>query len=152
MPTDHSSDPNDTTPSSEDTGKAARITPKTRASASKSKRTFEQAIAEVEEIVSKLEGGKLELANSLDEYQRGIGTLKECYELLSSAERRVTLLSGFDIDGNPITEPFGDQPMTTEEKQAARPARRSSPQSRARLTELQSGNDFEADDSQEGLF
>ena len=152
MPDDPSSAPNDDTPMTETSAKAARSTAKPRAAATKNKRTFEQAITDVEEIVAKLEGGKLELATSLDEYQRGIGTLKECYELLSSAERRITLLSGFDIDGNPVTEPFGEQPMSTEEKQAARPARRSSKQPRALLTDPEDSEYVDNDDSQEGLF
>ena len=133
----------------------------------KSKRTFEQAVAEVEEIVGRLEGGKLELAQSLEEYQRGIGTLKECYELLSDAERRITLLSGFDADGNPITEPFGEEAMSDEVKQSTRSARRSAPASKrdeavkrgeaakrseATPPDVVHSDYFDIDDSQEGLF
>jgi len=151
MPADQSSVPNDSMPT-ETSAKVARRTAKPTAAASKSKRTFEQAIADVEEIVAKLEGGKLELATSLDEYQRGIGALKECYELLGSAERRITMLSGFDIDGNPVTEPFGEQPMTTEEKQTARPTRRSSKPPRVLLTDLEDGEGLENEDSQADLF
>jgi exodeoxyribonuclease VII small subunit len=133
----------------------------------KSKRTFEQAVAEVEEIVGRLEGGKLELAQSLEEYQRGIGTLKECYELLSDAERRITLLSGFDADGNPVTEPFGEEAMTDEVKQATRSARRSAPSAKrseaAKRGEAAKSSEstppdvvqsdyFDDDEPQEGLF
>jgi exodeoxyribonuclease VII small subunit len=118
----------------------------------KSKRTFEQALEEVEEIVSKLEGGKLELAQSLDEYQRGIGTLKECYEILADAERRITLLSGFDADGNPVTEPFEEQPMTTEAKQAARSVRRSAPTSKPEFTDIVESDYFDGSGPQNGLF
>jgi len=149
MSEDQSSAPNDNTPTTETSATVTRRAAKLNAAASKSKRTFEQAITDVEEIVAKLEGGKLELATSLDEYQRGIGALKECYELLGSAERRITLLSGFDIDGNPVMEPFGEQPLTTEEKQAARPARRSSKQPRVPFTD---GDYLDNDDSQAGLF
>lgn len=152
MSADQISESNDNSPESDKNTKAAKNTARPRVSALKSKRTFELALAEVEEIVSKLEGGKLELATSLDEYQRGIGTLKECYELLNNAERRVTLLSGFDIDGNPVTEPFGDQPMTTVEKQAARPSRRSSPQPRSLPINIDDSDYFDGEDSQEGLF
>jgi exodeoxyribonuclease VII small subunit len=118
----------------------------------KNKRTFEQALEEVEEIVSKLEGGKLELAQSLDEYQRGIGTLKECYELLADAERRITLLSGFDADGNPVTEPFEEQPMTTEAKQSARSARRSAPAEKPAFTDMVESDYFDDAGPQDGLF
>lgn len=126
---------------------------KPRAIPTKSKRTFEQAIAEVEEIVAKLEGGKLELAQSLDEYQRGIGMLKECYELLNSAERRITLLSGFDADGNPVTEPFEEPPLTTEQKQASRATRRSTARPRGVIDpEVTDSDYFDGEDSQDGLF
>ncbi len=91
----------------------------------KAKRSFEQAIGEVEGVVSRLESGQLDLAKSLDEYQRGVGMLKECYELLNQAERRIALLSGFDADGNPVVEPFDIQATSIEEKQASRSARRS---------------------------
>jgi exodeoxyribonuclease VII small subunit len=132
----------------------------------KSKRTFEQAVAEVEEIVGRLEGGKLELAQSLEEYQRGIGTLKECYELLADAERRITLLSGFDADGNPVTEPFGEEAMSDEVKQSTRSARRSAPSAKRseaanRSETVQRSkstppevvqSDYFDDEPQEGLF
>lgn len=126
---------------------------KTRDASEKECRTFEQAIAEVEAIVARLEGGKLELAQSLDEYQRGIGTLKECYELLQSAERRITLLAGFDADGNPISEPFDEPSPTAQSKQAPRSARRSAikPQNVV-ITEIVDCDLFDGEQSQDGLF
>ena len=38
--------------------------------------------------------------------------LKQCYELLERAERRIELLCGVDADGNPITEPFEARPTS----------------------------------------
>ncbi len=67
---------------------------------------FEQALADVESIVGKLESGELGLTDSLQQYERGIKRLKQCHALLRQAERRVTLLSGVDDEGNPITEAF----------------------------------------------
>ncbi len=87
-------------------------------------RSFECALAEVEAIVGRLENGQLDLAESLDQYQRGIETLKECHQLLAVAERRITLLSGFDADGNPVTSPFDEADMTLSEKQSRRGSRR----------------------------
>lgn len=81
-------------------------------------------MAEVEEIVGRLENGQLDLAESLDQYQRGIETLKECHQLLAVAERRITLLSGFDADGNPVTSPFDEADMSLSEKQSRRGSRR----------------------------
>jgi len=130
--------------------RASLTNPKARVQ-TKSKRTFEQAVAEVEQIVSKLESGKLELAQSLDEYQRGVGTLNECYKLLENAERRITLLSGFDADGNPVTEPFEEASMTIQEKQTARSTRRSIPKTRV-TTDLENSSATEGEDIPEGLF
>ncbi|MGV3484569.1 MAG: exodeoxyribonuclease VII small subunit [Planctomycetaceae bacterium] len=117
-------------------------------------RTFEQAIAEVEDIVGRLEGGKLELAQSLDEYQRGIGTLKECYALLDSAERRITMLCGFDADGNAVTEPFEEPALSAQEKQAARSTRRSAakPRQNFLLPEIATSDVYDGEDSRDGLF
>jgi exodeoxyribonuclease VII small subunit len=129
------------------------MTGKTRTTATKSKRTFEQAIAEVERIVARLEGGNLELAQSLDEYERGIGTLKECHELLQGAEKRITLLSGFDADGNPVTEPFEEAQMSPEQKQASRSKRRSEIQPKnPLLSDSLEIDDFDGEGSQDGLF
>ncbi|GAA4470114.1 exodeoxyribonuclease VII small subunit [Novipirellula rosea] len=67
---------------------------------------FEQAVGEVQRIVGELESGELGLSESLQHYERGIKRLNQCHGLLADAERKVTLLSGFDADGNPVTEPF----------------------------------------------
>lgn len=65
---------------------------------------FEASLAEVEKIVSNLESGELGLSESLQQYETGIKQLKRCHKLLDAAEQKVSLLSGFDADGNPITE------------------------------------------------
>jgi len=97
--------------------------------------TFEQSLAELEEIVAKLEGGQLGLADSLDQYERGVRHLKSCYRLLSDAERRIELVRGLDASGEPQTEPFDDESNdesddesdeSLDDKSAARSRRRSS--------------------------
>ena len=87
---------------------------------------FEQALAELETIMHALEEGKLGLAEGLARYERGIALLKQCYELLENAERKIELLCGVDAEGNPITQPFeagGEQSL--EEKAQGRSRRRS---------------------------
>lgn len=69
---------------------------------------FEAALAEVETIVARLESGELGLTESLGEYEKGIKRLKQCHRLLAAAEQRVSVLAGFDADGNPITEELGE--------------------------------------------
>lgn len=70
---------------------------------------FEASLAEVEKIVANLESGELGLAASLEQYEQGIKQLKRCQTLLDQADQKVTMLSGFDADGNPITEPVEGQ-------------------------------------------
>jgi exodeoxyribonuclease VII small subunit len=67
---------------------------------------FEQSIARLEEIVRDLEDGQLTLEVALAKYEAGVGLLKSCYEKLTAAETRISLLAGVDADGNPILEPF----------------------------------------------
>lgn len=67
---------------------------------------FEQSIALLEEIVRDLEDGQLTLEAALAKYEAGVGLLKLCYEKLTVAETRISLLAGIDADGKPILEPF----------------------------------------------
>lgn len=67
---------------------------------------FEQALADVESIVGKLESGELGLTESLQQYEIAIKRLKQCHSLLEKAQRRVTLLSGIDEDGHTTEETF----------------------------------------------
>ncbi len=69
---------------------------------------FESSLAEVEKIVAKLESGELGLSESLEQYETGIKQLKRCHALLDAAEQRVSLLSGFDAEGNPIAPPMDE--------------------------------------------
>lgn len=64
---------------------------------------FEDALKELESIVGKLESGKLGLEESLAQYEQGVRHLKQCYQLLEHAERRIQLVSGLDASGNPFT-------------------------------------------------
>jgi exodeoxyribonuclease VII small subunit len=68
--------------------------------------TFEQSLAELEQIVRQLEEGQLGLAESLASYELGVKRLKECYQLLERAERRIELLERVDAAGEGVTRPF----------------------------------------------
>ena len=74
---------------------------------------FETSLAEVEQIVAGLESGELGLTESLEQYETGIKQLKRCRALLDAAEQRVSLLSGFDADGNPVQEPLDELETAT---------------------------------------
>jgi exodeoxyribonuclease VII small subunit len=68
--------------------------------------TFEQALAELEQIVRELEDGQTGLEEALARYERGVGLLKRCYGQLAQAEQRILLLTGQDDEGRPLTQPF----------------------------------------------
>lgn len=55
---------------------------------------FGAALAELEGIVSELEGGDLELEESLDRYERGVVLLKALQARLTDAQQKVTMLIG----------------------------------------------------------
>lgn len=57
------------------------------------KRSFEEALTELEEHVRKLDGGDLELEASLTTFEAGVKLIRECSELLDDAEQRVTELT-----------------------------------------------------------
>jgi len=56
--------------------------------------TFGATLAELEEIVKALEGGQLELEDSLERYERGVSLLRVCRAKLANAQQRVTMLVG----------------------------------------------------------
>lgn len=53
---------------------------------------FEAALAELEEIVQSMEGGKLELEESIAAYRRGMALMKHCQEQLTVAEEQIRIL------------------------------------------------------------
>lgn len=66
---------------------------------------FEQAIAELEEIVGKLEKGELTLDESIEYFQKGVELSKYCSKRLDEAERKIALL--VEKENGEITEvPF----------------------------------------------
>jgi exodeoxyribonuclease VII small subunit len=56
--------------------------------------SYEQALAELETIVSSLESSKLSLEETMSLFERGQQLIKHCVELLDKAELRVKQLSG----------------------------------------------------------
>ena len=57
------------------------------------KMTYEQAIEELESIIGRIEQGKIGLAESLAEYQRGAALLKRCRGILEVAEQQIEKLT-----------------------------------------------------------
>lgn len=86
--------------------------------------TFEEALARLESIVTALEEGQVPLAESLARYEEGIKLLKQCYQSLSAAERKIELLSRVDSAGQAQCEPFDDSATSLEEKAQTRSRKR----------------------------
>lgn len=54
--------------------------------------SFEAALAELEAIVGRMEGGQLALQESLDVHRRGAELLRYCQAALQDAEQQVKIL------------------------------------------------------------
>jgi exodeoxyribonuclease VII small subunit len=68
--------------------------------------SFETALAELEDIVEKLEAGKVDLESSISIYERGEALKKHCEKLLKDAEARIEKIT-LKADGTPSgTEPL----------------------------------------------
>ena len=78
------------------------------------KRTFEQQIARLEEIVSQLEQGDAQLADSLALFEEGTKLVSSCSKELEQAEQKVVKLMKSE-DGSPVELPF----TTTDEGENA---------------------------------
>lgn len=71
--------------------------------------TFEKALAELEQIVARLERGDVPLEDSIAAYERGEALKKRCGDLLSIAEARVEKIR-LGSDGRPA----GVEPLDVE--------------------------------------
>jgi len=67
--------------------------------------TFEQAFAQLEQVVQQLESGELSLEQSLALFEKGMRLAKLCEGKLNQAEQKVSQLSGIGGEG-PALEPF----------------------------------------------
>jgi len=65
---------------------------------------FEQALAELEAVVERLEHGELPLEDALKQFERGIELAHNCQSSLKQAEQRVEILLKKTPDAEP--EPF----------------------------------------------
>jgi exodeoxyribonuclease VII small subunit len=50
---------------------------------------YEEAVAELEGLIAKMESGKLSLEDTLKAYQRGAELLKHCQQVLEQVEQQV---------------------------------------------------------------
>ncbi|HXY38435.1 MAG TPA: exodeoxyribonuclease VII small subunit [Vicinamibacteria bacterium] len=72
--------------------------------------TFEQALAQLEQIVQRLERGDQPLEESLRLYEEGVRLSRLCHRKLEEAEGRIEMLLK-DGRGEPVRDPQG-RPVT----------------------------------------
>jgi exodeoxyribonuclease VII small subunit len=68
-------------------------------------RSFEEALRELEQILSEIEGGEVGLEESLVKYERGNFLIQHCRTILGSAEKQIEILSK-QADGELKSEPL----------------------------------------------
>lgn len=57
------------------------------------KRSLEETFAEIESIIEQMEQSDVSLDESFKLYQRGVGNLKVCNELLDEVEKKMQVLT-----------------------------------------------------------
>jgi exodeoxyribonuclease VII small subunit len=70
-------------------------------------KSFEEALAELEQILSDIESGQAGLEQSLVKYERGSFLIQHCRTILSKAEKQIELLSK-SAEGDLISEPLAE--------------------------------------------
>lgn len=69
--------------------------------------TFEDSLAELEQLVSKLEQGDISLEESLKSFEHGVNLTRTCQKALQEAEQKIQILT--EQNGNQSLEPFTDE-------------------------------------------
>ena len=75
-------------------------------------KSFEAALAELEEILAQIESGEVGLEQSLIRYERGNFLIQHCQSVLNSAEKQIEVLSR-DAEGQIKSAPL-DEPADPE--------------------------------------
>lgn len=72
------------------------------------KKSFEDNITRLEQIVATLESGEVKLDESLKLFEEGTALVAACSKLLDTAEQKVMQLSK-GADGTPVEDPFASE-------------------------------------------
>ena len=72
------------------------------------KLSFEQAVEMLTEIVDKIESGQVSLAESLEQYEKGMRLIKHCRGILLDAEKRIEEIAEDDAEGEGEVEETDD--------------------------------------------
>jgi len=68
---------------------------------------FEESLAELEQLVERMEQGNLALEESLKLFERGVQLTRTCQKALKEAGQKVSIL--LEENGEPILKPFNDE-------------------------------------------
>lgn len=79
----------------------------------KEPKKFEDAMAELEQVVRKLEVGDASLEKSLELFERGVALAGFCHHSLEDAQKRIEIATK-NSDGSLVLTPFGS-PASEEE-------------------------------------
>ena len=129
-----------------------KTTRKTK-SAAKTAVPFEESLDQLKRVVAELENGNLTLTESLEKYQQGIASLKQCHASLGNAKKQIEVLVDLDADGNLQTQAFDDSASA----QSTHGVRRSTAMNNQadEFEDFEPEDDYEddnSDDVEDGLF
>jgi exodeoxyribonuclease VII small subunit len=68
---------------------------------------FEESLAELEQLVERMEQGNLALEDSLKLFERGVLLTRTCQKALKEAEQKVQIL--LEENGEPTLQAFTDE-------------------------------------------
>ena len=71
-------------------------------------RNFEEALAELDQIISEIENGQVGLEESLVKYERGNFLIQHCRGVLNTAEQQIEILSK-SADGSLTATPMQNE-------------------------------------------
>lgn len=83
--------------------------PMTKPAKSDLQPSFEEALAELEKIVARMESGKLTLEQSLEAHRRGIELAQLCQSVLARAQQQVKVLEENALKNFPSNVPSDDE-------------------------------------------
>ena len=66
------------------------------------KKSFEERLASVQEMIGRIEGGQLPLEDSVRQYEHGMKTLKGLEKELADINRRLTVLQEGETEEQPL--------------------------------------------------
>lgn len=79
------------------------------------KKTFEDAMTQLEQIVQSLESGDLPLEKALKKFEEGVRLSKFCFDKLEETEKKITLLTE-DQSGNISESAFSGNDSEAEDE------------------------------------